>query len=354
MKFGVLYDMRNPAQPDWHIPWPQFYGEAFDHMEAVDRLGFESIGFCEHHGDPDGYNPSIIGSMTAASLRTKRARIGSNIIVLPQHHPVRLAEDLAVVDIVSGGRLDLGVGPGGPFDMEYRMLGINPKHKPSRLEEATEIILRAWTEDEPFTYRGKRFEFEDVWINPKPLQKPPPVFMTAPLADAAMDRVIRLGVGVGALGSSFFGPADRDSWIDWVGRWTARCEDNGVHPREYRSSSFATCFVTEDPEKAWAEHRKAHLHLLSYERQGVRPYAGFLGLDNLTEPEQLPGWEYVFVTPEQAIEAFRHAYHDGAPDEVQLMARRASMSWEQSLEHLRLFKEKVEPALRDLPRIGEA
>ena len=94
------------------------------------------------------------------------------------------------------------------------------------------------------------------------------------------------------------------------------------------------------------------MQLVCYERQGERPYPGILGLDTVNEPEDLPGWQSVFVTPEQAVEIFRDAYHDGGPDEIQLMARRASMSWQQSLEHLRLFKEKVEPELRDLPRIG--
>jgi alkanesulfonate monooxygenase SsuD/methylene tetrahydromethanopterin reductase-like flavin-dependent oxidoreductase (luciferase family) len=350
MKFGVLYDLRNPSDARWHEPWPSYYAGAFEHIAEMDRLGFHSIGFTEHHGDPDGYNPAMIAAMTGAAMCTKRVSIGSNIIVLPHHHPVMLAEQLAVVDVISNGRLRVGFGPGGPFDMESRMLGIDPKHRPSRLEEALEIILRAWAEDEPFTFRGRRFEFEDVWINPKPVQRPRPgVFLTALLAEAPMERVLRMGVDVSGMGGTFFCAADRPSWTAWRDLWLAVCARHGKDPAGIACHVFATCFVTEDPERAWAKHRESALHTVAYERQGERPYARVLDLPDDMEPEQLPGWQGMFMTPDQAVDALRASYHDGAPTELQLMAKRPSMSWEESAEHMRLFVEQVLPRLADLP-----
>jgi alkanesulfonate monooxygenase SsuD/methylene tetrahydromethanopterin reductase-like flavin-dependent oxidoreductase (luciferase family) len=113
MKLGVLYDFRNPPQNQWFTSWPEFYAGAFAHMQEMERLGFDAISLCEHHGDPDGYNPGIAVTMTAAAMRTQRVRLCSNIIQLPFYHPVLLAEQLAVLDILSNGRLDVGIGQVG-------------------------------------------------------------------------------------------------------------------------------------------------------------------------------------------------------------------------------------------------
>lgn len=141
MKFGVLYDLRNPPDSDWFMPWPDFYAGAFEHMKEMERLGFDSISLAEHHGDPEGYNPGIPVSLTSAAHHTSRVRICSNIIQLPFYHPVLLAEQLAVLDIVSGGRLDVGIGQGGQtFDMEFAMLGVNSRDRGTRLDEGLEVF----------------------------------------------------------------------------------------------------------------------------------------------------------------------------------------------------------------------
>lgn len=353
MKFGVLYDLRNPPQPQWHQPWAEYYAEMFDHVAEMERLGFDSIGFTEHHGDPDGYNPAMVAALTGAAMRTERIEIGSNVIVLPLHNPVMLAEQLAIVDVISNGRLRVGFGPGGSFDMEYRMLGINSKHRPSRLEEGLEVILRAWTEDEPFTFRGRRFEFEDVWINPKPIQLPRPgVFLTAPVAPVAMERALRMGVDVAGWGGLFSCLADRPSWTAWRDAWLGACQRCEHDPATVATHVFGTGFITEDPERAWAKHRESALYTVAYERQGHRPYTEAFGIPDDATPEQIPGWEGMFITPDQAVETLRTCYHDGGPTELQIMAKRPSMSWEESAEHMRLFAEQVAPRVRDLPPVG--
>ena len=350
MKFGVLYDLRNPSRSDWHQPWPEFYAGALEHMEEMERLGFDAVSLPEHHGDPDGYNPGIAVTLTAAALRTKRVRVASNIVQLPYYHPVLLAEQLAVVDILSGGRLDVGIGQvGQTFDMEFAMLGVNARHRPSLMDEGLEILLRAWTEDEPFDFQGKRWSLRGVWVNPKPLQKPrPPVFLVGAFTDAAMDRVARFGLDVGARGGYFTGLTGGDTWRDWMRGWRAACERRGRDPRGVRINTFGTCFVTDDPERAWAKHREGVLAHVDYERQGVRPYTSLLLETPPKTPEDLPNWRRLFSTPEQAIAEIREVYADGAPDELHLMAKRHGMSWAESAEYLRAFAEKVIPAVRDL------
>lgn len=350
MKFGVLYDFRNPPQSEWFTPWPKFYAEALEHMQEIERLGFDSISLCEHHGDPEGYNPGIAVTMTAAAMRTQRVRICSNIIQLPFYHPVLLAEQLAVLDILSNGRLDVGIGQvGQTFDMEFHMLGLNPKHRPSLLDEGLEILLRCWTEERPFDFHGKHWDLTGVWLNPKPLQKPhPPTFVVAAFTPKAMNRVARLNLDVGAWGGFFTGLTGGERWRQWLQKWQAACERNGRHLNSARINTFGSCFVTDDPEKAWATHREGAFASFHYQRQGVHPYSELL-METVPEtPEDLPNWQRLFMTPDQAIAELREVFAHGAPDELHLMAKRSGMSWEQSAEYLHNFAEKVIPAVQDL------
>jgi alkanesulfonate monooxygenase SsuD/methylene tetrahydromethanopterin reductase-like flavin-dependent oxidoreductase (luciferase family) len=316
----------------------------------MDELGFEVISFAEHHGDPDGYNPALIVSLTAAALRTKRARLGTHILQLPYYHPIMLAEQLAMIDIISGGRLEVAFGAGGlPFDMEFRMLGINPRHRPSRLEEGLEVLLRCWTEAEPFNYEGKRWQLEHAWINPKPLQTPhPPVYLTAIRAQVAMDRVARLGMNICGAGGTMYTLTDRGWWAEWIQQWHETCERFDRDPHTLEVASFGTCFITDDPERAWAQHREGALHQANYERQGSHPYSEAILGRVLDEPEDLPGWERLFQTPEAAIAELRSCFSEHAPDELLLQASRPGMSWDESAQYHEAFMTKVAPHVRDL------
>src|SRR5579884_3002034 len=113
MKVGLHYTLRNPPFPKWFKPWPDYYAEALDHIAAMDQLGYDSAVFAEHHGDTDGHNPSMLVTLTAVAMRTRRLRMGPNIMQMPYHHPVRLAEDFATLDILSGGRAMLLAGEAG-------------------------------------------------------------------------------------------------------------------------------------------------------------------------------------------------------------------------------------------------
>jgi alkanesulfonate monooxygenase SsuD/methylene tetrahydromethanopterin reductase-like flavin-dependent oxidoreductase (luciferase family) len=349
VKFGVLYDFRNPAREDWHQPWPEFYGAAFEHMQEIERLGYQSISLCEHHGDPDGYNPGLPVTLTAAAQRTSSIRIGTNIIQVPFYHPVILAEQLAVIDILSGGRLDVGLGQvGQTFNMEFAMFGVNPRFRPSLLDEGIDIMQRCWRESEPFDYHGKRWDLEGVWLNPKPLQDPLPVWVVAAFSEKAMDRVASRGLDVGAVGGFFLGLTGGEIWKQWLSGWGDACVRNGRSPDYARINTFGTCYVTDDPERAWAKHRDGLFHSFHYQRQGVHPYSELL-MDTVPEkPEDMPGWERIFQTPEQAIAELRETYAGGAPTELHLMATKPGLGFEESAEYLRTFAEKVMPAVEDL------
>jgi alkanesulfonate monooxygenase SsuD/methylene tetrahydromethanopterin reductase-like flavin-dependent oxidoreductase (luciferase family) len=353
LEFGLTYDFRNPLRPDWFTPWPQYYQEAFEHIAHMDQRGLDIISFCEHHGDVDGFNPHITESLVLAAERTKQASLGTYIIQLPYYQPVMLAERLAFVDIISGGRLKaLGFGQvGSVWDVEMHMLGVNPKYRPSLLEEALEIIDMCWTSDEPFSYEGKRFKGKDIKIYTKPLQQPRPAIQVMAMAEASADRVARMGFDPGASCAFYDGLTSKERWDVWWPMWKTVCERHGRNPHDATISAAGQCFVTDDPERAAALHNEGLDYAVNYEsRPSVRPYGdtslphgGDTGLILDVDASR------VFLTPEQAITEFRDTFADRAPDQFLLIAIRPGMTWEQSAEYHTTFLEKVLPHLRDLP-----
>ena len=110
VNFGLWYDFRNPAQ--WAIPFETLYGQVLDQIVEAERIGYDSVWLTEHHFCDDGYTPSPLVIAGAIGARTKSMRIGTNLIILPLHNPVRIAEDSATLSLLTGGRFDLGVGIG--------------------------------------------------------------------------------------------------------------------------------------------------------------------------------------------------------------------------------------------------
>jgi alkanesulfonate monooxygenase SsuD/methylene tetrahydromethanopterin reductase-like flavin-dependent oxidoreductase (luciferase family) len=175
MKFGVWYDFRNP--PEWHVPYDRLYRENLEQIALAERLGYESVWVSEHHVTSDGYLPSVFPLLAAIAMRTSRVRIGSAIILGPFQHPVRFAEDVAFVDQLSGGRLEVGLGL-GYRPREFELLGV-PREQRASLTEALVTTARSvWA---------------DGTVTPPPLQQPEPPFWIGGSSPAAARRAARLG-----------------------------------------------------------------------------------------------------------------------------------------------------------------
>lgn len=170
MKFGVYFSFRNPAQ--WRRPWEDVYRETLGQIALAEVLGYDAVWLTEHHFVDDGYSPSVLPLAAAAAVQTRRVDIGLFIALLPLYHPVRLAEDAATVDVLSGGRLILGLS-GGYREAEFRGLGIPFAERGARADEALEILHGCW-EQEPFSYSGRHFQLENVVLRPRPVQRPHP------------------------------------------------------------------------------------------------------------------------------------------------------------------------------------
>ncbi len=189
LRLGVVYDFRNP--PDSGLPMPRLYAEILDQVAWLDTLGLDLVWFTEHHFVDDGYLPSWTPVAGAMAARTSRVRFSSDICLLPFSHPVRLAEDLAVLDNLSGGRVEIGVGMGyAPH--EFRGFGIPLPQRLSRMEEGLEVLTRCFT-GERFSYHGKRYDFDDVVIRPRYVQPGGPPLWIAAMSASGAARAARFG-----------------------------------------------------------------------------------------------------------------------------------------------------------------
>jgi len=140
MRFGLLYDFRNPTQ--WRLPFQELYARTIEQIVYADQLGYDSIWISEHHFVEDGYCPSVLAMAAHVAAKTSRVRIGTSVLLLPFHDPLRVAEDANTVDILSGGRLDLGVGLGYRAE-EFAAFGVPRRQRPSRFEENLAILRHA-------------------------------------------------------------------------------------------------------------------------------------------------------------------------------------------------------------------
>jgi alkanesulfonate monooxygenase SsuD/methylene tetrahydromethanopterin reductase-like flavin-dependent oxidoreductase (luciferase family) len=174
MKFGVLQFFSWPGR---RVPLETVYDRAFNRMRVMDETGYDAVWLAEHHFSTYSVCPSVHIMGTHIAAHTKRLRIGTAVSLASFYHPLRLAEEVALLDQVSGGRVNWGAGRG--FDpTEHRVFGVEPKESYARFRESVEIVLKAWR-NEKVNHHGQFWSFEDVEVLPKPRQDPMPVWIAA-------------------------------------------------------------------------------------------------------------------------------------------------------------------------------
>lgn len=167
------------------------YRRALERIAIMDRSGYDAVWLTEHHFTDYSVCPSIPVIGTFAAARTSRLRIGTGVCLAGFYHPLRLAEEIALLDILSGGRVNWGAGRG--FDPnEFAAFGVPVEESHARFRETVEIVLAAWTHDR-LTYTGEFFSFDGVEVLPKPLQRPHPPVWLAASSPAAVERAAAAG-----------------------------------------------------------------------------------------------------------------------------------------------------------------
>jgi alkanesulfonate monooxygenase SsuD/methylene tetrahydromethanopterin reductase-like flavin-dependent oxidoreductase (luciferase family) len=159
-----------------------------------DKSGFDAVWLAEHHFTTFSVCPSVHMLGVLAAARTKRLRIGTAVSLAALYHPLRLAEEVALLDMLSGGRVNWGAGRGFAHS-EFHAFGVPPEESAERFREAVEIVLKAWTQ-ERFTYKGAHFQFDDIEVLPKPLQRPHPPTWMAATSEPAIDWAASRGFSI--------------------------------------------------------------------------------------------------------------------------------------------------------------
>ena len=182
MRFGVLQFFSWPGR---RFPLPEVYRRAFDRIDVMERSGYDAVWLAEHHFSTYSVCPSIHMMGAHIAARTKRLRIGTAVSLAPFYHPLRLAEEVALLDVLSGGRVNFGAGRG--FDAtEYRNFGVARDSSYPVFREHVQVVLEAWR-NERLTFHGRYCHFDDVEVLPKPLQQPhPPVWLASTSEDAVV------------------------------------------------------------------------------------------------------------------------------------------------------------------------
>jgi alkanesulfonate monooxygenase SsuD/methylene tetrahydromethanopterin reductase-like flavin-dependent oxidoreductase (luciferase family) len=189
MKLGIYLNAQHPAGDD---PARRF-AETLEQARLIRSLGFDSIWGGEHHATPGFHYFPLLPMLQRLAAEVPGLEIGTNLVLLPLHNPVEIAEVGAFLDVITGGRFLLGVGLGYRPE-EFAIFGVPMTERVSRLSEGVEIIRRLWTEDK-VTHRGRHWTVENVTIRPRPLRAPRPPILVGSQVPAGIARAARLADG---------------------------------------------------------------------------------------------------------------------------------------------------------------
>src|SRR5437762_1464341 len=199
--FGTFLLMQSPSAQSSE----EMYARAIDHAQLAEDLGFRNIWLAEHHFSTYGYVGRPVQLATYIAAKTMRIRVGTAVIVVPLHHPLMIAEEIAMLDVLSNGRADIGLGRGYQY-YEFERLGLDLDSARSRWDESIDIILKA-LEGKPFSYEGAHYQIPDTTVFPQPVQRPhPPIWVTAQSPESVAATVRR---GFHLLTGGFGVPVER-------------------------------------------------------------------------------------------------------------------------------------------------
>lgn len=332
IQFGVMSNSHPAPGTDLTRLWEEMSAEA----QQAERSGFDSFFVTEHHQEPAGYLPSPLPLLAALASRTSRIRLGTGIAVLPLYHPIRMAEDCAVVDIISRGRLILGVGMGYQ-EVDFAAYGLRVSDRVSLFEEGVEVIKRAWTEEKLY-FVGKRYTLTDISVTPKPVQRPRPPIWVAGVGDEAMKRAGRIGDAL--LADSFQLPARLKRRVDLY-RQTAESRGN-----QARVVLFREGFVAKTREEAISEYETG---LLSTHRYYWRhgSYYQDIKQEGDLDLKRIGLERLILGSPQDCVERIRTWNAEIGADYFLIRFKHpAGPPHAKVMEALRLFGEEVIPKFR--------
>lgn len=357
MRFGVFYVLECPDGD-----FPRAYREMLAEIDYAEHLGFDEVWLAEHHGSDYGSIPAPQVAAAAIAERTTRMRIGIAVSNLTFAWPVRVAEDFAMVDVLSGGRLDFGAGRGYQ-PAEFRSMGVAGRQEESRavFAEALAVIRGLWTAPPgvPFSYHGEHFDIEQVTCRPTPVQRPAPPMYVAAISPQTFELAAQQGYNLLVTPTLMTLPELNRLVVDVKRRLIARGRDPlsldfpmnwQIHLADTAAEAAANVrepvawyydkvlgLVPSGPEAPRGYERYAELVASSRE-------AGGLTLDGLRESGVLYAGE-----PGGLVAEIDRLHEETGLQHLICWMRFGGLAQEKVLRSLELFAEQVMPHFRDRP-----
>jgi probable F420-dependent oxidoreductase len=332
--FGLLSAQMRPGETDW----TRAYDETVRIAVEAERLGFSSVWTTEHHFVDDGYMPSLLVVSAALAQATSHIELGTGVILAPMHHPLRLAEDAATVQLLSHGRLVLGLGLGWS-SVEFAGLGADARQRGAAMDEILRILPQAWS-GEPFTHTGQVYDVPKLAVRPAP-SVPIPMLIGGS-AEPAIRRAARLADGL-------FSNAHAEGFFEQVGWVLDECARIGRDPSSFRFIHYSVLLPAASREAALARYRDAlwamQWKYSDMEASASRPLPShapppFRGPDEalLTRGTTFAG------TPDQLVEAL-HDFRRRAQVPIEFVARSylPLLGFDQQVDLMQQLAEDVAP-----------
>jgi alkanesulfonate monooxygenase SsuD/methylene tetrahydromethanopterin reductase-like flavin-dependent oxidoreductase (luciferase family) len=323
--------------PDRNPPFAVFFQEILEQVELAEELGWECFWFTEHHfllyGGPVP-NPAVM--MAAAAARTRRIRLGSAISILPLHHPLRVAEDYAMVDVVSGGRLEFGIGLGNTA-LDFQVYGVPREESRPRLHEAAEVILKAWTNDS-FCHEGRFWRFEEVAVYPPPVQRPHPPVWVAGHSPESLGWAGRHGFNIMMVAHPF----PPEFYRPGLAAWCDGLAEAGLAPGERHRKLHVRVWIDEHAERT---REVAEAAILRYDEIAqVGRDRRLSHADGYDWDGMLARGRNVYGNPEQCVRALENSLKYYEPDILSTTFNFGGLPHEAIKKAMRLFAREVMPA----------
>ena len=301
--------------PPFHTSEAQFYQDMLTETDRAEALGFHAVWAAEHHFyNYGGHIPSVPVLGAAVAQRTKRLRIGSGIALLPLQDPIRVAEEFALLDCLSGGRLEFGIGRGFQ-KIEYDAFERDMEDSRLLFEEAHDIIMKAWTEEQ-FSHEGKFRQLRNIRVIPKPLQKLPPVYVACIFTEESFEWTGKMGYNLMTVPYAAPDPEFLVGRIN-VFRNARRAQGYQTEPEVLGVYHF---YCGETPEQAKEEPREAMLRYVQ-SVVGANPepayssqYKMYKGLSQAFQGlnyDYLYPHKVIFGDPDQCVERIKQILNFG-------------------------------------------
>jgi alkanesulfonate monooxygenase SsuD/methylene tetrahydromethanopterin reductase-like flavin-dependent oxidoreductase (luciferase family) len=301
----------------------QGYESFIDYVIEADQLGFKQLFMVEHHFTGQGQVSSSMTVLAYLASRTRHIRLGTAVVVMPWHNPVLVAEQVATLDLLSGGRVDFGVGK-GYRQAEFDGFCIPIDEATERFDEAMEVIRKGWTSEARFSHHGKRWHYDNIVVEPAPLQRPhPPLWLAAGSPDS-IRRAAREGYNL-----LLDQLAQTDQIIRRIALFKEECEKAG---RDYHPGMVATARALQ---MIHGESERAEAYAT---RKRVLGVIGDLARDKLAdrvEDDTAP----LLGTPEEVIARLKELEAGGATN-ILLVDPNASV------RNLQAFAREVMPSFQ--------